>query len=99
MKVWEMDGTDIVRFEITRDQWTTLLTAIAGGSGWMPLDKRDQMYEALEILRAAEDVVDTNAMRVTLERIYRYAGIDDTYGKDYRKMVREVLPETTGGRP
>jgi hypothetical protein len=52
-KVWDIDGTDIVRFEITRKQWTKLIEALAGAACWVSPDRSRLVWDAIAILRNA----------------------------------------------
>jgi predicted nucleic acid-binding protein len=80
MKVWDRDGKDIVRFVLTREQWRTLIEAIAGASVYARDDSRDKVWAAMGILRNAEEEVDASrmadALREILELVKRDGGLD-----------------------
>lgn len=69
MKVWEMENTDIVRFVITREQWNLLLEAIAGAAAWTSPENQPKMWNALDVLRSAEEDVDASKMVKALTTI------------------------------
>src|ERR1044071_4536007 len=74
MKVWDRDGKDIVRFVLTREQWRTLIEAIAGASVYARDDSRDKVWAAMGILRNAEEEVDASRMADALREILDLQG-------------------------
>jgi hypothetical protein len=95
MRVWDMDGTDIGRFEITRDQWEVLIQAIAGSAAWAKPDSSAVPWNALDVLRKAEDVIDTTAMQNALKQIRDCAKHDDgQWASTYLRLVDQALDET-----
>lgn len=68
-KVWEMNPGDIVRFVLTRRQWTTLLKALAGSATHRDEDDRDLNWRAIDILQNCIEDVAASEMKLALEQI------------------------------
>lgn len=72
MRVWEMDKVDVLRFVLSRADWHILIEAIAGAAAWAPQDRRGKMWDALEVLRNAEEDIDASALMKALAKIAEY---------------------------
>lgn len=96
MKVWEIEGTDIVRFVLSRDEWHLLIEAIAGVTAWSRPEQREKMWKALDVLKTAEVDIDASAMVIALNKIIDFAkGIrkpDDNDITIIKQMASSGLP-------
>lgn len=61
-RIWDMEPTDVMRFVITREQFETLLTALASGSAWGNRERSERFWKALEVLQTCYE--DTNASQM-----------------------------------
>lgn len=69
MKAWETDKADVVRFVLRRSEWSLLIEALAGAAAWATEDRRRKVWDALDVLRAAEVDMDTTPLLKALTTI------------------------------
>lgn len=67
-----MEETDVIRFVLRRSEWILLIEALAGAAGRIPSDSREKIWQALGVLKVAEDDINTSAMVKALSEIAKY---------------------------
>lgn len=90
MKVWDVttDKDDVVRFVLRREEWQTLIKALAGSCS-----THSEAWEGLDVLRNAEVDVNASAMVKALTQIIRYAAVRRPDGEIIRRYAETGLKE------
>lgn len=67
IKVWEQETGDIMRFVVSREQWETLVKALASSCS-----TNEHCWAGLEVLRTAVEDVDASEMAKCLREVLRF---------------------------
>lgn len=54
-KIWNQESSDIMRFELTREQWDNLISALWASAAWANnREVSDRVFKTIDSLRNAE---------------------------------------------
>jgi hypothetical protein len=100
-RVWEKDADDIVRLVLRRKEWQLLIEGIVGATVWGKPEDRYKAWDALEVLRHAEDDFDASALIAALRTIAGYTrGKKDSDSEIINGIATDALKpkETAKGK-